>query len=110
MDHRCPLCGQNLAGRRLSQPIIARAEIDCRFCKGLLKVNVHPAEEVLTFVTLAGFLLFARLGYGLQREGLYVAAFGFAMVGASARPLAERLWLRDWPRYVVKPQSGPEPG
>jgi hypothetical protein len=100
MDHRCPLCGRDLATRRLSQAVIARAEIDCPSCKGRLKVNVHPVEEVLTFATLAGFLLFAGLGYGLQREGLYFAAFAFAMLGASALPLAERVWLRTWPRYV----------
>jgi hypothetical protein len=94
--------------RKLTQPIIARAEIDCPFCKGRLKVNLHPAEEAITLGTLAGFLLLAALGYWLGREALYVAAVGVAMLGAAALPVLERLWLATWPRYV-KPKSGSEP-
>jgi hypothetical protein len=102
MDHRCPLCGSPLTGRKLSQPIIARAEIDCPFCKGRLKVNLHPAEEAVVLATLAGFLLLAGLGYALGREGLYVLAFAVAMLGAGALPVLERFWLRAWPRYLPK--------
>jgi hypothetical protein len=102
MDHRCPLCGDRIAFRKLSQPIIARAEIDCPFCKGRLKVNLHAAEEAVVLGTLGGFLLCAGLGYWLESEGLYVAAFAVAMLGAGALPLIERLWLRAWPRYLPK--------
>ncbi|HEX2200070.1 MAG TPA: hypothetical protein VHG88_15835 [Burkholderiales bacterium] len=100
MDHRCPHCNRDLTARRLSQPIIARLEVDCRYCKRRIKVNVHRAEEVLIFATLAGFLLCAGLGYALDRQGLYAVAFGVAMAGAGALPLAERVWLRTWRRYV----------
>jgi hypothetical protein len=114
MDHRCPYCGADLAGRRLSQPIIARAEVDCTKCKRQLKVNLHPAEEALTFATLGGFLLFVLLGYWTKHQGFYAAAFAFALLGAGALPLAERLWLASWPRYVKplpKPGSeGSDPG
>jgi hypothetical protein len=100
MDHRCPECGRDLSGRRLSQPIIARMEIDCPHCKRRIRVNVHRLEEALLLSTLAGFVLLAALGYWLERESLYLAAFGAAMLGAAALPLAERVWLRRWPRYV----------
>ena len=100
MDHRCPHCGRDLVARKLSQAIIARMEIDCPHCKRRIRVNVHRAEEVVTFGTLAAFALFAGLGYWLERESLYAAAFGVAMLGAGALPLAERVWLRTWPRYV----------
>ena len=100
MDYRCPHCERDLATRRLSQPIIARMEIDCRYCKRRIKVNVHRAEEVLIFATLAGFAACAGLAYALDRQGWYAAAFAVAMLGAGALPLAERVWLRTWRRYV----------
>jgi len=108
MDHRCPHCERDLARRRLSQPIIARMEIECRYCKRRLKVNVHRAEEALIFATLGGFLLCAGLGYVLDRQGLYAAAFVVALLGAGALPLTERVWLRTWPRYV--PMDPPNRG
>lgn len=100
MDHRCPLCARDLAGRRLSQAVVARMEIDCPYCKRRIRVNVHRLEEALLFATLAGFVGFAALGYWLERESLYLAAFAAAMLGAAALPLVERIWLRTWPRYV----------
>lgn len=109
MDHRCPHCHQDLAARKLSQAIIARPEIDCPFCKGRLRVNMHGTEEALIIATLVGFILFAGLAYWLDRQGLYVVAFALAMLGAAARPVAERLWLRTWPRYVPLPRSGSGP-
>ena len=100
MDHRCPLCARPLTMRKLTQPIIARAEVDCPLCKGRIKVNLHPAEEAVVLGTLGAFLACAGLGWWLGREGLYVAAVGVAMIGAAFLPLLERFWLRDWPRYV----------
>lgn len=105
MDHRCPLCGRDLSGRRLSQAIIARMEIDCPHCKRRIRVNVHRLEEALLLSTLAGFVLLAALGYWLERESFYLAAFAAAMLGAAALPLAERIWLRTWPRYVPMPDG-----
>ena len=106
MDHRCPACGRDLAGRRLSQAIIARMEIDCPHCKRRIRVNVHPLEEALLLATFAGFVVLAALGYWLERESLYLAAFAAAMLGAAALPLAERIWLRTWPRYVPMRPEG----
>jgi hypothetical protein len=100
VNHRCPLCGQDLAARRLTQAIIARMEIDCPHCKRRIRVNVHRGEEVLILAGFGGFALLAGLGYWLDRQELYLAAFGVAMLGAAALPLVERLWLRNWPRYV----------
>ncbi len=108
MDHHCPLCGRDLAGRRLSQAIIARMEIDCPHCKRRIRVNVHRLEEALLLATFAGFMVLAALGYWLERESLYLAAFAAAMLGAGALPLAERVWLRTWPRYVRMQNSGSE--
>ena len=100
MNHRCPLCGKDLASRRLIQPVIARMEVDCRYCKRRIRVNVHPAETVIVVGSFGAFAALAALAYWLQRDGLYVLGFAVAMLGAGALPLAERLWLRDWPRYV----------
>ncbi len=111
MDHRCPLCGRDLAARRLSQMNIARMEIDCPYCKRRIRVNVHRAEEALIVASFGAFALLAALGYWLDREGFYLAAFAAAMAGAAALPLAERLWLRTWPRYVpMKVDATTKPG
>ena len=106
MDHRCPLCGRDLAGRRLSQAIIARLEIDCPHCKRRIRMNVHRAETVMIVGSFAGFALFAALAYWLDRQGLFLAAFAAAMLGAALLPLAERVWLRTWRRYVPMDPEG----
>jgi len=100
MDHRCPLCAADLSGRRLSQAIIARMEIDCPHCKRRIRMNLHPAESAIILTSFGAFAVLAALAYWLKREGLYVVAFAAAMLGAGALPLAERVWLRNWPRYV----------
>jgi len=42
----------------------------------------------------------------LDRQGLYAATFVVALIGPGALPLAERVWLRTWPRYVpIEPPS-----
>ena len=100
MDHRCPECSRDLASRKLSQAIIARLEIDCPYCMRRIRVNVHPAETAIIIGSFGGFALLALLGYWLDRQPLFIFAFGCAMLGAAALPLAERLWLRKWPRYA----------
>jgi hypothetical protein len=100
MDHRCPYCSKDLSGRKLSQMIIARPEIDCSHCKRRVRVNVHQAEAAVIVGSFAALALTAALAYWLQREGLYLVAFAFAMAGAALQPLLERTWLRNWPRYV----------
>jgi DNA-directed RNA polymerase subunit RPC12/RpoP len=101
MDYRCPHCGRDLATRKLSQPIVARMEVDCRHCKRRIRVNVHRVEEALIIGSFAAVVLLAALGYLLDRQGFYLGAFAAAMLGAAALPLAERLWLRTWPRYAA---------
>jgi hypothetical protein len=100
MDHRCPLCGGNLAQRKLSQSIVARMEIDCSHCKGRIRLNPHPAEIIVVLLSFGTFVVLAALAYALQSQGLALIAFGTAMVGALALPLLERIFLRSWPRYA----------
>lgn len=106
MDHRCPHCGGDLTARKLSQPIVARMEVDCRHCKRRIRVNVHRAEEALIIGSFAAVVLLAALGYWLDRQGFYLGAFAAAMLGAAALPLAERIWLRTWPRYAAMDADG----
>jgi len=44
MNHRCPNCAKDLAARKLLQSVIARWEIDCRYCGRRIRLNVHPLE------------------------------------------------------------------
>lgn len=106
MDHRCPLCGKDLAARKLSQAIIVQMEIDCPHCKRRIRLNLHRAEAAIIVGSFAAFALFAALGYWLERQGLFLVAFAAAMAGAGALPLVERLWLRTWPRYVPADTKG----
>jgi hypothetical protein len=101
MDHRCPHCGGDLTARKLSQPIVARMEVDCRHCKRRIRVNVHPVEEALILGSFAAVVVLAGLGYWLDRQGFYLGAFAAVMLGAAALPLAERIWLKAWPRYAA---------
>ena len=101
MDYRCPLCAADLGVRKLSQPIIARLEIECPFCKRRIRVNFHRAEVAIILGSFAALVGFFAAAYWLERDGLLVAAFAAALAGAAALPLAERLWLRTWPRYVA---------
>lgn len=101
MDHRCPHCGRDLATRKLTQPIVARMEVDCRHCKRRIRVNVHRAEEAVILGSFGAVVAFAALGYWLDRQGFYLVAFAAAMLGAAVLPLVERVWLRTWPRYAA---------
>jgi len=106
MNHRCPHCGKDLAARKLSQAIVARMEIDCPYCKRLLRTNVHPAEAAILLGSFSGFALLAGVAYWLKRDALFIAAFASALAGAAALPLLERTWLRSWPRYVPVAPEG----
>jgi DNA-directed RNA polymerase subunit RPC12/RpoP len=99
MDHRCPICRADLAGRKLSQAIVTRMEIECPQCGSRIRLNVHRAE---TIGVLAGFGIIVVLGalaYATQSERLMLFAFGAILAGSVALPLLERVWLRTWPRY-----------
>lgn len=100
MDYRCPLCGANLARRRLSEAVITRMETDCSHCKRRIRLNVHRAEAMVVFLGFGAFVVLVALAYWRQSHGLMLFAFGAAMASALAMPLLERTWLRAWPRYT----------
>jgi len=105
MDYRCPLCGTNLAKRKLSQAIIARMQIDCSHCGRKIHLNVHPAEQIAVLTGFGVFVALVAAAYKLQSEALGVAAFGFALLATLVQPVLEKTYLRAWPRYVDPEQA-----
>lgn len=105
MDYRCPLCGRDLASSKAARSIIARMDLDCPHCLGRLQVNLHRAETLLVLGTVAGCVALAALAYARQSQGLLLAALGLGMAGAAATYVAERAWLRRWPRF--RPRAAP---
>jgi DNA-directed RNA polymerase subunit RPC12/RpoP len=105
MDYRCPLCGTNLAKRKLSQAIVARPQIDCSHCNRNIRLNVHPAEEIAVLAGFGGFVALAAVAYSTQSQALGLAAFAVAMLTALALPLLEKTYLRAWPRYVAPEET-----
>ena len=108
MDYRCPLCGADLAKRKLIQAVVARMEIDCSQCKSTIRMNVHRVEEIVILLDFGTIIILAVLAYRFQSQGLVLAALGAATAGALAIPLLERTYLRTWPRYAAIVRS-PEP-
>ena len=102
MDYRCPLCGHDLASRRVLNAVMASMESDCARCKGRIKLNVHRAETFLVVGSFAAMVALAMLAYQRQSAGFALLAFAAAMLGALAVPLLERTYLRSWPRYVSR--------
>lgn len=100
MDYRCPVCGENLAKRRLSQAVVARMEIECSHCKSTIRHNVHRSEVIALALGFGTFATLTALAYWLQSQTLMVLAFGAGMAGALALPLLEHTYLRRWPRYA----------
>lgn len=108
MDYRCPVCQANLRGRRLTEAVVVRMEIECPHCKNLLRLNIHRAEAITVLLIFGTIVVLTALAYWLQSSGLMLSVFATAMVGALALPLLERFYLRSWPRYVSNVQS-PDP-
>ncbi len=102
MNYACPLCGADLAGRKLAGTVIARMDVDCPHCKGPLVVNVHAAESLVVLGTVAVCVALASLAYAWQSQGLLLAALAGAMSGAGVVHALERTWLRAWPRYAAR--------
>jgi len=102
MNHRCPLCGADLAQSKAARSLIARMNVDCPRCLGRLQMNVHRAETVLVLASVAGCVALAALAYARQSQGLLLAALGLGMAGAAALHVIERTWLRDWPRFRTR--------
>ena len=105
MDYRCPVCGENLAKRKLSQAVVARMEIECSNCKSRIRHNFHRAEVIAVALGFGAFATLAAFAYWLQNQPLMLFAFGAAMAGALALPLLEHTYLRTWPRYASTVQS-----
>jgi DNA-directed RNA polymerase subunit RPC12/RpoP len=105
MDYRCPVCGANLAKRKLTQAIVARMEIDCSHCGRKIRLNVHLAEEITVLAGFGSFVALATVAYSTQSQALGLAAFAVAMLTALALPLLEKTYLRAWPRYSATEQA-----
>lgn len=101
MDYRCPVCGQDLGRRKLTQAVVTRTQVECFKCKSLIRLNVHHAELVTVLLSFVAMVGLAVLAYWLKSEKLMLVAFAAAAVGALAVPLLERTYLRSWPRYVA---------
>jgi len=80
---------------------VARMEVECRHCKSVVRLNIHPAEMILVWLIFGAIIVLAALGYWLQSRGLMLSMFGAAMAGALALPLLEKVCLRSWPRYAA---------
>jgi DNA-directed RNA polymerase subunit RPC12/RpoP len=102
MDNRCPVCGKDLGRRKLAHSIVARMDVDCPHCGGGLSVHVHPAERILVLAGAGGALALAVLSYLAQSQALLLAALLAGMAAAGAMSMLDRIWLRDWPRYVPR--------
>ena len=100
MDYRCPVCGANLAKRKLTQALIARMEMDCSQCGKSISLNVHRAEEITVLAGFGAFVVLVAVAYSTQSQALGLAAFAVAMLTALALPMLERTYLRAWPRYT----------
>lgn len=101
MDYRCPVCGEDLGNRRLTQAVVTRMEIDCPKCKRIIRLNVHRVEMLVVVLSFGAIVALAALGYWLQSQKLMMLAFAAAAAGSLAVPLLERTYLRSWRRYVA---------
>lgn len=105
MDYRCPNCTRDLATRKLLRSVIARWEIDCRYCHRRIRLNVHPLElRVVTF-GFAAFVALAVLAWRLESSVLTLLALCAGAGGAVTLPIFERTYLRTWARYAPIAQS-----
>jgi DNA-directed RNA polymerase subunit RPC12/RpoP len=100
MDHRCPVCRTDLSGRKLSQAVVARMEIDCPKCGSRIRLNVHRVEVIVVLLSFGTIVVVGALAYWFQSRGLMLFTLGAVLAGSAAFPLLERAWLRTWPRYA----------
>lgn len=108
MDYRCPVCRMKIAKRRLSQTVMVKLEVQCPHCNSVVRHNVHRAESIIVMLNFAAIVVLAAFAYWFQSRELVIVAVGAALVGASALPLLEHTYLRNWPRYAPL-AAGPEP-
>jgi hypothetical protein len=102
VDNRCPVCSRELGRRKLAHSVVARMDVDCPHCGGGLSVHVHAAERTLVLAGTGAALALALLSYAAQSQALLLAALGAGVAAAAALSVLDRVWLRDWPRYVVR--------
>ncbi len=100
MDYRCPVCRANIPKRRLSQTVMVKLEIQCPHCQNVVRHNIHRAESIIVMLNFAALVVLAAFAYWFQSQDLVIVAVGVAIVGASALPLIEHTYLRNWPRYL----------
>jgi len=100
MDYRCPLCGADQKKTRFGQTLVTQMASQCSECHGVIHLNVHRAETIVVLLNLAILVVLAVFAYWPQRRWLVLIAVGAALVGASALPVLERTYLRNWPRYA----------
>jgi DNA-directed RNA polymerase subunit RPC12/RpoP len=108
LDYRCPNCGKDLAKRKLALSIIAKMEIDCPGCMQRLSMNIHQVESAATLLFSLGFV--GMLLVGILRERHEVIGIGIVigLLGGVASFLVERVYLREWPRYLLKDAASPQ--
>ena len=111
MDYRCPSCGKDLASRKRIAAIITRMELDCPHCRRRIRLNLHPLEVRIVLAGFVAFVALAGLGYALRSNALSVIALVAGMTGPSLLPVVERVWIRNWARYVLveRRSDGGEP-
>ena len=102
MDYRCPVCGENLGRRKLTQAVVTQMETECSGCKSSISLNVHWVEEIVVLLSCGAIVVLAAFAYWFQSQGLVITALGAAMLGALALPLLEKTYLRTWPRYAPR--------
>jgi hypothetical protein len=100
MDYRCPICRVDLGRRKFSQAVITRMEIECSYCKSMIRLNVHQAETITVLVIFGAIVALGAFAYWFQSGGLVLLTVGAVMGGALALPLVEHTYLRSWPRYA----------
>ena len=102
MDYHCPLCGANQKKTKFGQSMVTRMASECSNCRGLIHLNVHRVETLVVLFNFAVLIVLAAFAYWPQRRWLVLVALAAALLGASALPLLERTYLRNWPRYAAK--------
>lgn len=105
MNYRCPNCTEDLATRKLLQSVIARWEIDCRYCGRRIRLNVHPLELKIVTFSFVAFVGLAMLAWRLENNVLTLLALCAGVGGAVALPILERTYLRTWARYALLAHS-----
>ena len=113
MDTSCPYCHKSLRWKVLAysstegrtwifrKPTVAR----CPYCGHVLVTNVHPKEQLLFNLAVAGFLsiIVAALICGTA-VALVVAVASFLAIAGGAAYIHAK-YLAGWSRYVQRAEG-----